>query len=261
LPPGRTYHKNLTHPERPGPGWSFDFGHDPDQIDVDNDASEIMVCARCLDPLLANADGMVGVSEAEKKGRRVWGLRCGHVLDGKCVVALMIPEDEQQQKGSLKGKEREHPISIDEGIPDVDGGKGIPTADLKGKGKAPALSPNHASTPATADTAIVIIEDNDPIDLSLNTPLEPADTSIRSRLRSRNRTAGGAPPVPPPPPPTRRGTKRKRAAPPRAPSPVIIERRHEWVCPVAKCGRIHASYKVKGVWKMDEDIGAVAMYV
>ncbi|KAF8526231.1 hypothetical protein BU17DRAFT_83004 [Hysterangium stoloniferum] len=252
---GPTYHRTLTHPDWPGPGWTFDFGPDPDRIDVDDDGSEIMACAKCLDPLLANADGMVGASEAEKKERRVWALRCGHVLDGKCVAALMIPEDEQKQKMSLKGKEKEVLISIDEGRPEFDGGKGIPTADIKGKGKAPALSPNPASFP------VLIIEDNDTIDLSLTTPSELPGTSIRSRLRSRRDTAAsGAPPVPLPPPRARRGTKRKRAEPPRAPSPVV-ERRHEWVCPVAKCGKVHASYKVKGVWKMDEEMGAVGMYV
>jgi hypothetical protein len=77
----------------------------------------LLVCAKCLDPLVLGA-GLVG---SEARTKKVWALRCGHLIDGKCLDLVGAPDKEngEQQK------------EID------DGGKGKgKEVDLKGKGKA-----------------------------------------------------------------------------------------------------------------------------
>jgi hypothetical protein len=75
----------------------------------------LLVCAKCLDPLVLGA-GLVG---EEGKTKKVWALRCGHLIDGKCLDSIGVPDkesDDQEIDGQGKGK----------------------TVDLKGKGKAKA---------------------------------------------------------------------------------------------------------------------------
>ncbi|KZW03519.1 hypothetical protein EXIGLDRAFT_721729 [Exidia glandulosa HHB12029] len=42
-------------------------------------AQRMLVCAKCVEPLRAGASD---------KSVRVWALRCGHVIDGRCLLAL-----------------------------------------------------------------------------------------------------------------------------------------------------------------------------
>lgn len=54
----------------------------------------------------------MGGSDVDGKERKVWGLRCGHLLDGKCLEELMRPlgeevEDSQDRKGKEKALETE----------------------------------------------------------------------------------------------------------------------------------------------------------
>ena len=106
---------SFTHPGEPGPGFSFDFDPkvtkeaSPTVIVLDDDdppgtgthpsarasssssSPELtlsLVCARCLDPLaLSSHEGVMTPEEARR--RRVWALRCGHMLDGKCIEEIM----------------------------------------------------------------------------------------------------------------------------------------------------------------------------
>ncbi|KAF8589898.1 hypothetical protein K439DRAFT_1612460 [Ramaria rubella] len=172
---GMAYEKSMTHPGRARPGWTYDFGtgadDDQDQENGlgekagknrDVDGSEILVCAHCLDPLLANAEGMVDVSEEERKGRRVWGLRCGHVLDGKCVGVLMRPKEDgevvqgvaeisNKGRGKDKGKQKlvepqpqveleseSKTQALERDTDEREVNTLVQGPDVKGKGKAPA---------------------------------------------------------------------------------------------------------------------------
>lgn len=288
---GPDYDKTMTHPERAGPGWTFDFGTEKEEGGSEVEGSEILVCAKCLDPLLANADGMVDVSEKEKKDRRVWGLRCGHILDGKCVDFLMMPERDKElavevdnvdidpgstsmRKRRRKGaEERVEPDSVSEN--EVKGL--VTTPDVKGKGKARASPANNPESSPSDDKEKLPSSRSEHAD---NTS-SPDTTSMRSRLRPRRNVAASPsvttrilcphrPPRPPRQPALvssarggssstrRRGGKRKRAA---SVTVEEIEERHEWTCPVSACGRVHVSIKMSGQWKMDPENGAVTIYV
>ncbi|KAJ7913322.1 hypothetical protein B0H13DRAFT_2659705 [Mycena leptocephala] len=127
-------------------------------IDVDAEkegVSTLLVCARCLDPLLVRSDGITDGGEEEARRRKVWGLRCGHLIDGKCFEELRKPvEVEDPDSGALDARER--PPS-----PEPEGkGKG------KGKAKAPEITEEEQEQP------------DDLFD-------EDTTNNIRSRLRRR----------------------------------------------------------------------------
>ncbi|KAI0635878.1 hypothetical protein C8Q77DRAFT_1100209 [Trametes polyzona] len=212
-----------THPYKPAPGFTNDFAA-PDEeasgsassqgiIVLDEDdagpsggtasgsssataVETTLVCARCLDPLvLAPAER---TSEEDAKMRRVWALRCGHMLDGKCVMEFMSPPEARSNpvptpaeppaedttpssRGKGKGKAREEPeptaIAVDAEM------ETTPSATLDRKGKRKAVEPlepeEPAKRPALAEPASA--------DMDVD-----ADNSIRSRLRSRARAAVAA---------------------------------------------------------------------
>ncbi|KAE9401868.1 hypothetical protein BT96DRAFT_577564 [Gymnopus androsaceus JB14] len=82
-----------------------------------------LVCSKCLDPLLLGegATAMasltastevdvdrVQVPERERNARRyrIWGLRCGHLIDGKCLEALGYPPRALDAETKRKWKEK-----------------------------------------------------------------------------------------------------------------------------------------------------------
>jgi len=69
-------------------GSSSATGSTPSSLDT------ILVCAKCLDPLVIG--GRLGEA-TDTTSRRLWALRCGHILDGKCIGSLMKPDGEQEQ--------------------------------------------------------------------------------------------------------------------------------------------------------------------
>ncbi|KZV72633.1 hypothetical protein PENSPDRAFT_683541 [Peniophora sp. CONT] len=135
------YRPDYTHrPAIPDPGFTYDFEQgapDARRVEIldDNGDMEIeelapttqtttlLVCARCNDPLVWNGEGP----------NRLWALRCGHMLDGKCVDALM----HKPKPAGLEGLDEETPA------PKV--------VDRKGKGKAKAPPPE--SEPGVTDGA------------------------------------------------------------------------------------------------------------
>lgn len=294
------YEKDMTHPGRPGPGWTYEFG--PQEGEEKKEPEEILVCAQCLDPLLRNADGVTDMNEKEKRKRRVWGMRCGHVLDGKCVEAAMIPEREHIYD--------EHQVDIKgEGNLDL-----APKRNNKGKGKAKQTDSarsdknGHEYTIEPSDPDLVeeipdplIAPADEPITVSIVEPLPDTDNSIRSRLRRRgpattiaisasptqsplvpsptrrstrtiNQPSLAHSPLPRPPLPTLRprapalnrttNTKRKRRGKKGADNgEEIIQDRYHWPCPVPNCGKVHESIKVNGIWKTDPENGPIAAYV
>ncbi|KAI0787755.1 hypothetical protein C8Q74DRAFT_1366576 [Fomes fomentarius] len=205
-----------THPDKTGAGFSFDFSPadtafscssgstspvivlDEDEPGPSNAASSsasasavetTLVCARCLDPLvLAAPDGAL---EEDRKRCRVWALRCGHMLDGKCVAELIAPPPpptpapevpaEEEYIGKGKGKARALPEVVFESSANgtyrhTDLPVTSSTADRKGKRKAlePLQPESPPKRPALAEASA---QDT------------AQDTSIRSRLRSHTRAA------------------------------------------------------------------------
>ncbi|KAF7375469.1 hypothetical protein MSAN_00434900 [Mycena sanguinolenta] len=264
------YRPEWTHPASADAGFAFDFA--PSEIivpeaegtgnrkgkgkevviDVDAEkegVSTLLVCARCLDPLLVRADGDTDGGEEEARKRKVWGLRCGHVIDGKCLEELRRPvEEDADARAADTTDER----AASPGPQSRQVGKG------KGKAKARDLVEEE--------------QENDEL-FDEDVPSSSGDNGIRSRLRSRASAPGAftsiatpsafdiAVPVPVPPrkrPPPKRKGKGKGRARPKKP---VVEARYEWVCPVAGCGRIHMSEKIDGVWVNAPEKGAIGMFV
>jgi hypothetical protein len=153
-PPAVDYKPEYTHPTPAEGGFTFNFAPPepievkgkakqlPAVIDLVNGAtspnigstskaaappspvakiSNLLVCARCLDPLVLGS-GLVG---DEARDRKVWALRCGHMIDGKCLDQIGIPADERKtsvvtgNRSDRKGKgkahdEYEQEIGVDE---------------------------------------------------------------------------------------------------------------------------------------------------
>ncbi|KAI1797172.1 hypothetical protein LXA43DRAFT_983033 [Ganoderma leucocontextum] len=325
LPPLGNLHRSMlekpihwkpeyTHPNKAGPGFTHDFapsegeqssafGSPSPIIVLDEDEAgpshagsssssataveTTLVCARCLDPLILGAPH--GATEDERKKCRVWALRCGHMLDGKCIAELYAPPsfplaaiEEEPVKG--KGKARADPdldTDASQAKPRSDvqpDEPAVPIADRKGKRKA--VEPLEPESPSKrARIAEPALEGN----------------SIRSRLRSHARLAAAADAAPPEastastyphPSPTRRSQRYAHAAPSgsasgsgpgtgsgagrgkgkgkgkaRVGTKPAIEAEHEWKCPVAGCGRVHYGVRVQGEWKNDEGRGAIALFV
>jgi hypothetical protein len=250
-PQNATYQLAYTHPLQPDPGFTHDFAseqtptspHRPRHVGMivieDDDmeagpssatsskqahrasspvsikSSTVLICARCLDPLVLSA-GLVG-EDAER--RRVWALRCGHLIDGKCLMEIGEPgedasDEEDDVKADVKGKRKAHAPPVK--------GKG------KGKAKDPdeELGAEHSDSNNAAATVV------------------PGDNSIRSRLRSartyRSPVVSSLMTSP-------AATRRKRPPSPRG------EGEHRYLCPVVRCGSIHVSVKVNGIWRPERD--------
>ena len=203
----------------------------------------LLICARCLEPLVLNA----GLSPEDSKDRRVWGLRCGHLIDGKCLAEIGQPQPEQVQ-ADVKGKRKADPRST------------VvlqPYGDHDEEGARPSCE--HTSS------------------------LPPEDNSIRSRLRSRphlqmlaqpqsqpssSHASPSSSPFSVPVPPLQPPKKRKRQAKTTVDKKRRIEDSFVWSCPIASCGKLHHSVKVLGVWgpekeslvKGSEPRGAIAIF-
>jgi hypothetical protein len=90
------YKRTFTHPPKVAPGFTHDLASSGDVEDLSvagassgpssSAVDTVLVCAKCLEPL---------VTGNVLDDKRLWGLRCGHILDGKCVRELMRPADVQ----------------------------------------------------------------------------------------------------------------------------------------------------------------------
>lgn len=228
------------------------------------DSGITLVCARCNDPLVL-PDDEHPVSTEEQKARRVWGLRCGHILDGKCVRHLMRPPVSTQafdETGKGKGK-----MVSDNGL------SSLPRQHGKGKARAGAtieeselvrrdpscyvavpensmrarLRPRHPRSDAVATAASSLTLGSESSESTVASLLSPS----RRREARESRSAH---------PYARKGKGRAR-------KPVVLED-FEWQCPVSGCGRIHRSVHMKGDdeaidggWTMDSEKGAIAMFI
>jgi len=100
------YKRTFTHPPKVAPGFTHDLASSGDVEDLSTAGASsgpsspavdtVLVCAKCLDPLV-----MGNVPD----DKRLWGLRCGHILDGKCVRELMRPADAQEEEDARHSTE------------------------------------------------------------------------------------------------------------------------------------------------------------
>lgn len=300
------YRVAYTHPYPPAPGFTHNFESPSPSvsvIDVDDEPGpstkasgssspskntekfNTLVCARCLSPLVLGGGSM---SEEERIRRRLWGLRCGHMLDGKCIDELMKsrplpdldPVDTTIEPHPGKPQDKGSSTQFQDGASSSELGGDIPpdakpVTRLRAGEKPPAIEPPPQSPLLTegASSRTAFAEDN----------------SIRSRLRPRNnlrrvthissspftsshafaqtssqRSSSTTNTVIPPALVANNGHhSRKRArgkGKQKAVEPVILER-HEWRCPVALCERLHLSLNIEDRgWVMDETQGAIPIF-
>ncbi len=183
-------------------------------------SSTVLACARCLDPLVLGA-GLVG-DEGEQ--RKIWALRCGHMIDGKCLMEIGHPPGDATDEETVS------------------------RVDTKGKGKArasPAKGKGKGKVKVADDSATERENDNSGASLA---SMMVENNSIRSRLRSsRTYSTGSIPELPPSSLSNSAATRRKR---PRKPK---IEGQYQYRCPVPGCGHAHVSVKVNGKWRPERD--------
>ena len=154
---------------------------------------------------------------------------------------------------------------------------------LDGKGKAVAVPPDTKGKGKA-------VERGQPAGDSPPVTLVSEDTSMRARLRPRgnrntssvstsnvsstsdpssvaHNTPSSSRPTRPLP---RRGTNGTGSSPSKSKGKAqgrqrkpVVEAKHAWFCPVAGCCKEHGSIRMRGEeqWKMDSDIGAIALYV
>lgn len=73
---------------------NFDL-NDTIEIDQPKHAKLFMACTKCGDPLYIN-DGQKSQNE------RVWGLRCGHLIDQKCLLEISAPQVEDDRMNIIR---------------------------------------------------------------------------------------------------------------------------------------------------------------
>lgn len=216
------YNPLFTHPAKPASGYTFHFtspsppstSASTPTIHIDDsavastsaarsdDASTLLVCARCLDPLVLGDNGP----------RRLWGLRCGHLIDGKCVEQINKPPVNNKGKGKATEK-----VAHDMGEADAwSGWKAEPVTKPDTNSIMARLRPRHPHRSSQLSDALPSF-------------FHPYRQSVRHKGKS------------------------KMDEPP-------VEARHEWVCPVDGCGKVHLSLFVGGKWIMDKEKGAIGVY-
>jgi hypothetical protein len=169
--------------------------------------SSLLVCAKCLDPLILNA----ALLSDEAPFKRVWALRCGHLIDEKCLNDLGTPPTQEEEAS----------ISV----------------DRKGKGKANILLP---SMPYGESMPEYVVPEPTPIRSRLRSS-HSNSSALPSPAPGRFPTATIFEDDL-----TNLSKKRRRISGNNKKSKV--EEEFEWKCPVASCGLVHVSVKVGGVW-------------
>jgi hypothetical protein len=244
------YIQSYTHQPKPPPGFLFDFAPNSSSssptttsspislIVIDDspgastsavrseDAATILVCARCLDALTLN-------SGSDDK-RRMWGLRCGHMIDGKCMDQIMKPISVVDVDVDVKGKERavdekEEP-SLDTRTVDANSYFHSMKARLRSRRRPPGQPESPTG----------------PIFSARRRPIShPSHSEDELILHPR---------------PRRRGQQSKNRKGKSKATELRVQASHEWTCPVAGCGKVHTSLLIEDKWVMDKEKGAIGIY-
>jgi hypothetical protein len=118
------YKPEWTHAQKPEPGFSNTFEDETTTIILDNggtreEKSNRGICPSCRQKLVTNG--------SDEDGNRIYGLRCGHMIDARCFKRLTRPGNGLpvvDRKG--KGKAREDYYESDGGNQPQPGGSGSP---------------------------------------------------------------------------------------------------------------------------------------
>lgn len=222
-----------------------------------------LVCASCYLPLR--------VSQGQRNdGDRVFALRCGHLVDKRCLDDISQPKPEPSVQsddvkpgfiklgsGSTSRKDgnfvvhgdygtTETPVASTSALPPIVS-PSSPSSPTVPVASSPMIIANAASgsarLPARTTRSSTRAAPAPPVDESSSD--DPADTPEFSLRSGRGRPRGG--------------NQRKRKAPPtRASKPIKKlakpeeKREYKWLCPVVACGREHYSEEIGGVWKPKE---------
>jgi hypothetical protein len=265
------------HRDPPRSGYTFDFdrenneaGAEPTDIirlDTDEDApwtQELsrrhtekqhhkphLVCARCQVPLRVS-EGM------RNEDDRVYALRCGHVVDAKCLAEMSKPKELVIEPDEIMGGE-DDAIARGKGKTEdvMDAGAGLAEEDEE-TDKLPSRSKTRSSKRPT--------EPKDEHDGINDMASSSTTTNKRKRGRPPTQPNGAEPsaststvtpaavPIRPKPPkkPLRGRWGKGSTLPPEE---------YNWDCPVGeKCGRKYKSLKRGGVW-MPDPSAAVQLFV
>ncbi|KAF7796019.1 hypothetical protein EIP86_007188 [Pleurotus ostreatoroseus] len=218
---------------------------DDDDMSGDSlsDEAPVLACACCSEPLVLSES----LEEEERQSRKVWGLRCGHMLDGSCIERIMRPppaletppqshQTPWQARRSRKGKGKATDLS-----------HLIPACVEQATG---SQQPEAANQPAEADGNSIRSRLRSSRMAAITAGLSAVASSAVSHVSSRFSQRRGATQAPSARPSPRKGRARKPLA------------THEWKCPVEGCERVHRSVLMPGEnWKMDSEEGAVALFV
>ncbi|KIM39234.1 hypothetical protein M413DRAFT_447182 [Hebeloma cylindrosporum] len=178
--------------------------------------SSLLVCAKCLDPLILNA----ALLSDEAPFKRVWALRCGHLIDEKCLNELGTPPTQEEEASfsvDRKGKGKANMM-----LPSMPYGESMPeyvvpepTPTIRSRLRSSHLN-SSTSSPSTSPSSI----------MPGHFPIAPTTTfeDDHANLTKKRRRVSG-------------NNKKSK-----------IEEEFEWKCPVASCGLVHVSVKVGGVW-------------
>ncbi|THU82044.1 hypothetical protein K435DRAFT_463506 [Dendrothele bispora CBS 962.96] len=184
----------------------------------------LLVCSHCRDPLVLG-EGTIGLSEAEARQKKIWSLRCGHLIDGKCYEELGFPKPKPEEnretpvltkKDKGKGKSVELPLPLPP-PPEDNSIRSRLRPRHSGGATATPNSGNSIPPAATADSN------------------EGWLTFVSNYMRTRQRGGKG------------KGKQREKVP--------KVEETFKWVCPVPGCAREHESAKIDGVWGVDKESG------
>ncbi|KAI5452049.1 hypothetical protein NCC49_000992 [Naganishia albida] len=287
---------NFVPRQNPLLGFTFDFDKDADaeeptevvRLDFDDDAPIIeelrakgsgtlgrtqsgttdkgpdgltsLVCASCYLPLR--------VSQGQRnEGDRVFALRCGHLVDKRCLddISQPKPEPTAQAEDVKPGF-----IKLGSGATSRKDGNFVVHGDYAaGTPVASTSALPRIASPSTPSSPLIPIPSS-PVTVTSSAVGGSSRIPARTTRSAARLAAAPAPPVdgssddsadpfgdfsfrsgrgrP-------RGGKKRKAAPSRASKPIKKlakpeeKREYKWLCPVVACGREHYSEEIGGVWK------------
>ncbi|KDQ24890.1 hypothetical protein PLEOSDRAFT_1094473 [Pleurotus ostreatus PC15] len=210
------YSPHYTHSAKPEAGFTFDFASD----DAVSDRPSTHTSSK---------------GPVEERKRRIWALRCGHLIDGECLDNIstpgvpspdtVVPSASGKNKGKAKAADLEDEPGSDGGSDSADGYDDdlIPAPRYPLRHRA-----LHLLGPGTNDYDTFLQASNYPLrNRPLHAPLAaPLGTSARRGGSKAN---------------TRRSRRGKKQT-------------FEWPCPVAGCEQTHASVRSgDGGWEPEKD--------
>ncbi|KAJ8520739.1 hypothetical protein ONZ45_g2484 [Pleurotus djamor] len=243
------YLPTYTHPAKPEPGFVCDFAPDnavsdkattsypatssenPIVITDDEPSTSssvvdeppastmqtLLVCACCSKPLLLNSQTSNKGLEEEHK-RRIWALRCGHLIDGECLDKIsmpVIPSSASTSRGKTKANHSDDEFTSGH----------VSDSDWDGLDLLPAPRYSLRRHHPIPDYDTFLTPSGYPL---RSRPLEhPLSPPLHRQKRHQSSSA-------------KKGKKKQET--------------FEWPCPVPGCERMHVSVRdADGGWDQEKD--------